>query len=38
MWCAVDDYNHMCHRCAKGYLVLNIKMVNALLTTHQFFT
>ena len=25
MWCAVDIYNYMCHRCAKRFLDSNFK-------------
>ena len=35
MWCATDNYNHMCHICAKGCLDSNFKQ---LLTKYHFFT
>ena len=26
MWCAVDNYNYVCHICAKGFLDSNFNL------------
>ena len=37
MWGAVDNYNHMCHICAKGFFESNF-IIKQLLTKYQIFT